>query len=155
MADELLKVEDRLRPLKGAEGAPGHFGVGDADHAAALGAEHRLDHHVAAQRGERFQGGVGVLTDDGRRHAQAGRFQQGSRQILVHADFDGARRVEDTDALGVQAMQQVHAENDLFQRPRRHGANHYAVVSGERSGGVGRRGGRRDAAEIDGDRLMP
>ena len=72
--DHLLQVEDALRALQGAEGAPGQLRIADADHAAALGAEQRLDHHVAAQHVERLQGGVGVLADHRRRHAQAGRF---------------------------------------------------------------------------------
>ena len=132
MAHELLQIEDRLRPFQGAEGAPGHFRIGDAHHAAALGAEQRLDDDVAAQSRERFQGGVGVLAHDGRRHEQAGRFQPGAGQVLVHAGFDRGRRIEDADAAGLQPMQHVHAEDDLLQRARRHGADQDAVEAGQR-----------------------
>ncbi len=100
-------------------------------HAAALRAEQRLDDHVAAQQLERLQGRVGVLADDGGRHAQAGRLQQGRGQVLVHANLDGPRRIEDADAGRLEPVQQVHAEDDVLQRPRRHGADQDAVERGK------------------------
>ena len=54
-------------------------------HAASLRAEQRLDHDVAAEVGEGFEGTVGVLADGGWRHRQTGGLQTGRRQILVHA----------------------------------------------------------------------
>ena len=129
------------------------------DHAAALRAEQRLDDHVAAQDLERLQGRVGVLADDGGRHAQPGGLQQGRGQVLVHADFDGPRRIEDADAGRLEPVQQVHAEDDLLQRTRRHRANQDAVERGKGEPGrvsARRRSahGRDDAAEIDGGRFM-
>ena len=72
-----------------------------------------------------------MLTDDRRRHAQAGRLQQGRGQVLVHTDFDGPRRVEDADAGRLEPVQQVHAEDDVLQRPRRHGADQDGVERGQ------------------------
>jgi hypothetical protein len=45
-------------------------------------------------------------------------------------------------------MQRVHAEDDLFERAGRHGADEDRVEAGERIGAVGDRGG--DAAEVQG-----
>ncbi len=123
--------------------------IGHAHHAPTLGSEQRLDDHVAPKSGESLQGGVGVLADHGGRHGQAGRLEQGRRQILVHTGFDGTRGIEDDDAASLQPMQQVHAKDDLLQRAGRHGPHQHAIKGSERIGSDGNPGG--NAAEIDGD----
>ena len=86
MRDEALKIEDRLRAFERAECSPGEFRIGDAHHAAALGAEDRLDDDIAAERFECGDRRVGILTDEGIRNGQAGCLQSHDGQILVDAE---------------------------------------------------------------------
>ena len=44
------------------------------------------------------------------------------------------RRIEHRDAGRLSAVQQVHAKDDLFQRPRRHGADDDGVIARQRIG---------------------
>ena len=64
MPDELLHVEHGLRAFDGAEGAPRDLDVADANHAASLGAEQRLDDDVAAEPFKRLHRGLEPLADE-------------------------------------------------------------------------------------------
>ena len=88
--DHPLQVEHGAGAFQGAEGPPGQLRFADADHASALGAEEGLDDDVAAQGGERLQGGVGMLADHRGRHRQAGRGEPGGGEVLVHARLQAA-----------------------------------------------------------------
>src|SRR5439155_22976501 len=52
--------------------------------------------------------------------------------ILIDTRLQGGRGVEDANAASLRAVQRIHAEDDLFQRPRWHGADDDHVETGER-----------------------
>ena len=76
---------------------------------------------------ERVERRLGILTHHGRRHRQPRGNEPHAGQILVDARLQRSRRVEHAPAGCFDAVQHVHAEDDLLQRARRHGTHDHRV----------------------------
>src|SRR6266404_4679647 len=73
-----------------------------------------------------------MLTSYGGRHGQPGLLQTGTGEVLVDANLDGAWRVQHDGAARLHALQEIHSEDDLFQRSRRHCANEHCMEISKR-----------------------
>ncbi len=127
MAHDPLKVNHGTQTLERVKGAPGDLAIADPHEPSAFGAKERLDHDVASQAFKGRQSFIGGFTGPGRGHGEPGGFKQRQCQILVNRRFDRARRVEDRHAQRRQAMQGIHAEDDLLEAPRRHHPHQDAI----------------------------
>jgi hypothetical protein len=113
---ELLDVEDGALHFEGPEGPVGQVLVADAHDAAAAGSEKRLDQNVA-HAAERLHGVVEGLGGDRARRRDPGLAQKTRGPVLVHRALDGPGRVHDRQPGVVEDVQEVHAEDDLIERP--------------------------------------
>ena len=155
MADELLQVQhgsacrSSVRKVRQASS-----GSRDAHHAAALGAEQRLDDDVAAEGRERLQGGVGVLADDRRRHRQAGGLEPARWPgTCPRTISSGARRVEDAHAARPASRCSTSMRKTTCSSEP--GGMVRTMTASKSSSELGPGGdGGADAAEIDGTALM-
>ncbi len=129
-----LEIKHGADAFQGVERSPGQLAIADAYQAAALGAEQRLDDDVAAEHVESRQGGRGRLAGPGRRDGQAGRVEEGQRQVLVDGRLDRSRRVEHGDARRGDPVQGIHPEDDLLEAARRHHPHEHAVDSSSARG---------------------
>ena len=132
--------------------SPRQVYVGHPHHPPAFRAEERLDYDVAAEVLERFEGGVGVLTDDGSGNSQARGLQASAGQVFVHACLESPRRVQDRHASRLESVQHVHSENHLLEGSWRHRPDHDGVKA--RQGIWSSRHTRRDAPKIHAHRFM-
>jgi len=114
MCDELLHVEHGLSALDRAKRSPGKLRIGHAEHAEAFGAKDRLHHDIAAQTFKCFESGIGVLAHDRFRHLKARGGQSHECEVLINANLERSRRVQDRDAPCLQRVQQVHAKDHLL-----------------------------------------
>ena len=120
MTDDLLEIEDRADPFERMKRAPGQLAMADADQAAAFGAEQRLDDDVAAQLIERLEGRCGRLTGPGRGDRKVRLPRAGPASGTCPPPPRWPRGIEDRDARRRDPVQGIHAEDDLFEAPRRH-----------------------------------
>ncbi len=132
MSDELLQVQDSLHAFNRPKRSPRQVYVGHPQHTPAFRSEEWLDYDVATEILERFEGGVGVLTNDGSGNSQAGGFQASAGEVFVHTRLESPRRVQDRHPSRLESVQHVHSENHLLQRPWRHRPDHDGVKAGQR-----------------------
>src|SRR5262249_30568694 len=98
------------------------------------------------QRRERLQRALRGLAGGRWPPRQARRLQSRGSEVLVHAHLQRPRRVEHGHAAQLQAVQHVHAKDDLLQRSWRHCPHDRSIEAGQQVRGAS--DGGTDAAEV-------
>lgn len=123
VVDRFLYVEDPANAFDRAEDSPGRRFIGKTNHAQTHRAEERFDDDILTEGAKGVHCGIDGLADDGLWSREACGFENRGCPGLIDGPFDDACGVADVDATLFESMENVDADDELFERAVRNDAS--------------------------------